>query len=436
MTVLRNVIRLSTAALAATAFSAGVAQADAISDFYKGKRIQVFVGSGPGGGYDTYARMMGRHMGRHIPGKPEFLVKNMDGAGSIIAANYVYNVAAQDGTVIASLQRNAPIVQIMGQKGPRFEAVKFNWLGSFNNEVGIIAVAKRTGITKFTDLYNKEVVFGSTGPNDTEFYPALITNTLAAKVKLIKGYPSTPPTHLAMERGEVDAISQSWASFQQQSSMYPKGEMVLLAQVSLKPLPELKAKGVPLLTEFVTKDRLQPGFNLEEVESIYRLLLATKTMGRPYALGPKVPAERVKAMRKAFNDTANDPKFIADASKQGRDLSLVTGDEIQDIVEKMASSSKETLAKLEQVSKWTGPAKVAKVELIKFSGKLSKTERGGRKLTIDMNGKSKSTKVSGSRTKVFVNGKKAKRKDVKVGMTCTLAFATAKAKEASEVYCK
>jgi tripartite-type tricarboxylate transporter receptor subunit TctC len=435
MTPFRRVTKYSGAALGLTCAFTLSAQADAISDFYKDKKIQVFVGSGPGGGYDTYARMMGRHMGGHIPGNPGFLVKNMDGAGSIIAANFVYNVAPQDGTVIGALQRNAPIVQIMGQKGPKFEAVKLNWLGSFNNEVGIIAAAKRTGITKFQDLYEKEILFGSTGPNDTEFYPALLANTLAVKVRLIKGYPSTPPTHLAMERGEVDAISQSWASFSHQSNMHKKGDMVLLAQVSLKPLPELKEKGVPLLMDLIDSNRLQPGYTKDQVETIFRLLMATKTMGRPFPLGPGVPKDRVKAMRTAFNKTAGDPKFVAEANKQGRDLSLVTGDEIQDIVERMASAPKEVLNKLEYVSQWHGPVKTVKVKIPKHMGKVTATEKGGRKITVDAKGKKVSAGISGSRTKVTVGGKDAKRSAIKAGMTCAISLPPG-SKEATKVDCK
>jgi tripartite-type tricarboxylate transporter receptor subunit TctC len=413
----------------------GLAKADPIADFYKGKRIQVIVGSGPGGGYDTYARMMGRHMGQYIPGKPGFLVKNMVGAGSIVAANFVYTVAPKNGTVIAGLQRNAPIVQIMGQKGPTFEAVKFNWLGSFNNEVGIIAVAKSTGITNLKQLYEKTAVFGSTGPNDTEFYPALLNNTLGVKVKLIKGYPSTPQVHLAMERGEVDAISQSWASFSVQSQLYKDGKINLLAQVSLKGLPELDKMGVPLIQSFVTKDRLGPGYTIDEVNAIYRLLLATKTMGRPFALGPGVPKDRVAAMRAAFNKTASDKGFVAEANKLGRELSLVTGDEIQDIVVKMAAAPKSTLAKMETVSQFKGKAEKAKVELAKHTGKVTASKEGGRQIVIDYKGKNVMAKVSGSRTKITVDGKSAKRKAVKVGMTCTFTY-PAPGEEAKNIDCK
>ncbi|MDX1483615.1 MAG: hypothetical protein R3229_03955 [Alphaproteobacteria bacterium] len=415
--------------------TAGVAHADPIADFYKGKRIQVIVGSGPGGGYDTYARMMGRHMGQYIPGKPKFLVKNMVGAGSIVAANFVYTVAPQNGTVIAGLQRNAPIVQIMGQKGPKFEAVKFNWLGSFNNEVGIIAVAKRTGITSLKQLYDKTVVFGSTGPNDTEFYPALLSNTLGTQVKLIKGYPSTPQVHLAMERGEVDAVSQSWASFSAQSQLYKEGKINLLAQVSLKGIPELDKMGVPLIQTFVTEDRLRPGYTMGEVDTIYRLLLATKTMGRPYALGPNVPKDRVAALRAAFDKTANDKGFLGEANKLGRDISLVTGQEIQGIVEKMAAAPKSTLAKMESVSQLKGQAAKAEVELAKHTGKVTASKKGGRQIVIDLKGKNVMAKVSGSRTKVTIDGKAAKRSAVKVGMTCTFTY-PAPGEEAKQVDCK
>jgi tripartite-type tricarboxylate transporter receptor subunit TctC len=435
MTLLRFLGSSCLAAVAALGLGLGDASADAIADFYKGKNIQVLVGSGPGGGYDTYARMMGRHMGQHIPGKPNFVVKNMDGAGSIIAANFMYNVAPQDGTVIGALQRNAPIVQIMGQKGPKFEATKINWLGSFNNEVGIIAVAKRTGITKIEQLFEKEVVFGTTGPNDTEFYPALLNNTIGTRFKLIKGYPSTPPVHLAMERGEVDGISQSWASFSKQSNLLKEDNMNLLAQVSLKALPELEEKGVPLVQTFVTKERLRPGFTMAEVQDIYRLLLATKTMGRPYAMGPGIPKDRLAVIRAAFNKTSGDKGFLAEANKLGRDVTLVTGEEIQDIVEKMAAAPKETLAKMEEVTKFSGPTEMVKIELAKHTGKVTKTAKGNRQIFIMHDGKEVMAKVSGSRTKVTVAGKGAKRGAVKVGMTCTFVY-PAPGEEAKNIDCK
>ena len=212
------------------------AVAESVAEFYKDKRITMYVGSSPGGGYDTYARLITRHIGRFIPGNPKFTVKNKVGAGSIVVANFVYNVAPQDGSVIVGLQRNLPLVEIMeGQKGPKFDSSKFNWLGSLANEAGVCAVDKRTGIKSFDETFTKPVLMAGTGPNDTEISPALLNNTLNTKFQLIKGYPSTPPAHLAIQRGEVDGICQSWSSFKAiAGSYYTDGNMIPILQLSLK----------------------------------------------------------------------------------------------------------------------------------------------------------------------------------------------------------
>jgi tripartite-type tricarboxylate transporter receptor subunit TctC len=399
-------------ALGAAAFSAPAA-ADPIADFYKGKRLSVIVGSSPGGGYDTYARTLVRHMGRFIPGKPSFLVKNLPGAGSIKAANYVANVAPQDGTVIGAIQRSAPLVQILGQKGPRFEAAKLNWLGSMNNEVGVIAVMKRTGVKTLNEAFDKQVILGSTGPNDTEQYPALLNNTLGTKFKMIRGYPSTPPAHLAMERGELDGISQSWSSFKLQAGKnYEEGKFNILVQLSTNKHPELTKLGVPLVFDVIKDRPVMPGFTKPEVETYLRLMLATKAMG-----------------------TAQDAKFQSDAKKQRREVVPVFGEELQAIVVKMAAAPKKVLADLDGLIKYRGKAGKAKIEMAKHTGKVTATKRGGRRIVIMYKGKNVTAKVSGSRTKITVGGKKAKRKAVKVGMTCTFTYPGA-GQEATNVDCK
>ena len=418
--------------LAATPSVAG-----SVADFYKGKRITMYVGSSPGGGYDTYARLITRHIGRFIPGNPKFTVKNKVGAGSIVVANFVYNVAPQDGTVMVGLQRNLPLVEIMGgQKGVKFESKKFHWLGSLANEAGVCAVDKRTGIKSFDETFTKPVIMGGTGPNDTEITPALLNNTLNTKFQLIKGYPSTPPAHLAIQRGEVDGICQSWSSFKAiAGSYYTDGNMVPILQLSLKKHPELTKLGVPLVFDYITKDRVAPGLKVEDVTSYFRLLMASKAMGRPFAVGPGVPADRVKALRAAFNAVAEDPKFLADAKKQKREVNLVTGAEIQGIIKQMAATPKAVLAKLDGLMKFRGKAKTAKVVMVKHTGKVTKTKKGGRRILIDYKGKEVTAKVSGSRTKVTVNGKKAKRKKVKVGMTCTFTY-PGPGMEAKKIDCK
>ncbi|MCH9053489.1 MAG: hypothetical protein IIA72_20930 [Proteobacteria bacterium] len=413
------------------------AVAGAVADFYKGKRITMYVGSSPGGGYDTYARLITRHIGRFIPGNPKFTVKNKVGAGSIVVANFIYNVAPQDGSVMVSLQRNLPLVEIMGgQTGVKFESSKFQWLGSLANEAGVCAVDKRTGITSFDEIFTKPVLMAGTGPNDTEITPALLNNTLNTKFQLIKGYPSTPPAHLAIQRGEVDGICQSWSSFKAiAGSYYTDGNMIPILQLSLKKHPELTKLGVPLVFEYITKEHVAPGLKVEDVTSYFRLLMAAKAMGRPFAVGPGVPADRVKALRAAFEAMAKDPKFLADAKKQRREVNLVTGAEIQEIIKLMAATPRSVLDKLDGLMKFRGKAKMAKVEMLVHTGKVTKTKKGGRRILIDYKGKEVTAKVSGSRTKVTLDGKKAKRKKIKAGMTCTFTYPGV-GMEATKVDCK
>jgi tripartite-type tricarboxylate transporter receptor subunit TctC len=410
--------------------------ADPIADFYKGKRIKMVVGSSPGGGYSTYARMITRHLGRHIPGNPRFILQNMDGAASVVAANFVANVAPKDGTVIAGLQRNLALFQIMGNKGPRFKAQEMNWLGSLANEAGVCVVTKRTGIKKFEELFTKVVEMAGFGANDSELQPALFNNTLGTKFKIVKGYPSSNAGNLSLQRGETNGLCQSWSSFKAIAGpYYTSGNVYPVVQMSLKPHPELVKLGVPMIFDFITKDRVQPGLTTDEVRSHFTLLFAAKAMGRPFALGPGVPMARVNALRKAFNQLPKDAKFMADANKQKREINLVTGLQIQDIVKKMAATPKPALAKLDGRRKYRGVARIAKVTLAKHTGKVTATKKGGRRIVINYKGKNVTAKVSGSRTKVTVNGKKVKRKAVKVGMTCTFTY-PGPGDEAKKIDCK
>jgi tripartite-type tricarboxylate transporter receptor subunit TctC len=434
-----NAIKLTTFGLTGALVlgaGAGPASADAIADFYNGKRAQMLVGSSPGGGYDTYARMVTRHISRHIPGEPSWIVKNMPGAGGIVVTNFLANVAPQDGSVLALIQRNVALVQIMGQSGPRFVAKDLNWIGSLNNEAGVCAVDKRAGVKSFDDVFKKTVLMGGSGPNDLEIQPAMMNNMLGTKFQLVKGYPSTPPVHLAIERGEVHGVCQSWSSFKAISGKYYRdGNMIPIIQHGMKPHPELKKLGVPQIYKYITKEHVQAPYTLEQVRQLFDLTYAAKTMGRPVVMGPKVPKERVNAIRKAFNAMSEDPKFLADAKKQKREILLVTGEEIQKIVTDMASTPKATLDMMEESQKYKGVAKIAKIEMVKHTGKVTGTKKGGRSIIIDHKGKNVTAKVSGSRTKVMVNGKKAKRKAVKVGMTCTFTYPGA-GTEAKTIDCK
>ncbi len=424
MSTLRIFTSAALAAIVGLGATAGISVADEISDFYSGKRLKMIVGSGAGGGYDVYARLVARHMGNHIPGNPTMIVQNMTGAGGVIGANFVANVAPKDGTVIGGLQRSVALVQLMGQKGPKFKAEELNWLGSLAKEAGVCAIATRTGVTSFDGLFKKQYTFGGTGPNSTEFWPALFRNTMGAKIKLIKGYPATPQIHLAVERGEVDGVCQSWASFSEQAkSMLKAGTIKPLVQVSLHPDKEMTKLGVPMLSEVLTKDNLAKGLSLEDVQLFFKLTVIPPIMGRPFAMAPGIPKARVAAMRKAFIDTSKDPKFLADAKRLKRDIEVVTGEEIQDLLEGLAKTPKEKMAALNGHFKFKGPVEKAVLPIVVDAGKVIEIKKGGRQVVIENAKKKKRTaSVSGSKTELTVDGKKAKRKAIKVGMNCEFHY--------------
>ena len=430
---------IASTALAASlglALTAGVTAAGEVEDFYKGKRITMLVGSGPGGGYDTYARLIARHMGRHIPGNPGFITQNKNGAASVIATNYMVNVAPRDGTVIGGLQRSIALIQIMGQKGPKFKAAELNWLGSLAKEAGVCAIATHTGIKSFDEIFTRQFAMGGTGQNSTEWWPALFNNLLAAKFKLIRGYPGTPQIHLAVERGELDGVCQSWASFSVQgATMLKKGTIKPLVQISLHPDPEMTKLGIPMLQEFLTRDNLAKGQNLEDVKLFFKITVIPPLMGRPFAMAPGIPKARMKAMRAAFIAMTKDPKFLKDAKRLRRDIEVVTGEEIQAIIADISKVPKDKLAALNGHFKFRGKTEKVVLELLRHTGKIVKIKRGGRKLYIDYEGKTVSASVSGRRTKVSIDGKKAKRKAVKKGMTCTFVYYGSNSR-AKEVVCK
>jgi tripartite-type tricarboxylate transporter receptor subunit TctC len=423
MSTFRIIASTALAASLGLGLTAGVAAADEVADFYKGKRITMLVGSGPGGGYDTYARLIARHMGRHIPGNPKFITQNKNGAASVIATNYMVNVAPKDGTVIGGLQRSIALIQIMGQKGPKFKAAELNWLGSLAKEAGVCAIATRTGIKGFEGIFTKQYAMGGTGQNSTEWWPALFNNLMAAKFKLIRGYPGTPQIHLAVERGELDGVCQSWASFSVQgATMLKKGTIKPLVQISLYPDAEMTKLGVPMLQDFLTRDNLAKGLSLEDVKLFFKITVIPPLMGRPFAMAPGIPMARMKAMKAAFIAMTKDPKFLKDAKRLRRDIEVVTGEEIQQIIADISKVPKEKLAALDAHFKFRGKTEKVVLKVILHMGKVVKIKRGGRRITIDHSGKKMTAKVSGSKTKVSVNGTKAKRKAIKVGMTCEFHY--------------
>jgi len=402
---------------------------DPVADFYKkNNTIRLLVGSEAGGGYDAYARLLARHISKFIPGNPTIVVQNMPGAGGIVAANYLYNAAPKDGSAMAQVQRLVPFVQIMGEPGPQFETAKFNWLGSLASEVTVCVSWKAsTDVKTFEDLKKKELIIGGSGPNDTETVPATLNNVLGAKFKLITGYPSSTAITLAMERGEVSAVCSSYSSLATRNAHWFRDDKVnFLVQASTQKHPALP--NVPLALELATNP---------DDKALLEFSDARLAIGRPFMLPPGVPAERVKALRAAFDQMVKDKDFLADAEKEGRELDIVGGDEMQALLERLSKTPKAMIDRLADVIKYKGPTVTAKVEeAAAAEGAISAIEGDGAKITIKLkDGKTYNTSISGSRTNLQIAGKKADRKELKVGQVCAIT-APADGQEASQVACK
>lgn len=347
-------VRLFVAMLAVAPGAAGPATAQTPEEFYKANRLTIVVGAPPGGGYDSYARMLSRHITRFIPGNPTVIVQNMPSVASITATNHVVNIAPRDGSVIGGVQREIATVQLTGGPGPQFVATELNWLGSLLSEPSLCAIATRTGVKSFEDLFTTAFAVGSTGPNGLEHHPAMFNNLLGAKYKVVRGYKASGDVALAIERKELDGICQSWATFKQHyGAMLKAGEIRPLVQVSLKRHPEMDALGLPMFTEFVTPGRVQPGYSRQDVLDYFELQLGSSVMGRPYIMAPGVPADRLAVMIKAFQAFSTDPEVLADSEKSKRDIEFVSGEEIKAIVARMAALPKAKLEKLEDVMKYT-----------------------------------------------------------------------------------
>jgi len=306
------------------------AAAQSLEAFYKGKRLTIVVGSAVGGGYDAYARFVTRHLGRFIPGNPGFVVQNMPGAAGAVAAGHLYNAAAKDGTVMEMFQREVLVAPLLESRNieNRYDARKFNWLGSLNSETGVVVVRSTTPHKSFDDLLTKEIIAGSTGPS-SDFLTIAMNKILKTKFKLVGGYRSSTEVYLAIERGEVEArVSNGWSGDKGIVAPWVRdGKARLLVALTLKKSRELPE--LPLVTDFVRDpaDR-----------QVLELILYGGLWGRPFALPPDVPKDRVAALRKAFGDMMRDPEFIAEAQKLDLDLDVMDGTQIDEILGKAYAS--------------------------------------------------------------------------------------------------
>lgn len=328
---------------APTTAASAAPTADPVAAFYGGKTVKIIVGYTAGGGYDTYARTLAAHIGKHIPGNPTVIVENMDGAGSIKALNYIYSAAPKDGTVFGTFGRGLPEAELRGDEGVQFKSRELNWIGSLNEEVSVCVVRSDSPVKTFEDAQKQTVTVGATGPNDdTGFFPRVLNALAGTKFDLKIGYPGGNDVLLAMERGEVQGrCGWSWSSVVSTRKQWLDTKYVtILTQMSLNKHPDIP-KEVPLATQYV-KD---PNDKL-----ILEVIFARQAIGRPYAAPPGIPAERVKALQDAFEKTYKDPAFIADANKAKQEMNARNAVEVRQVIDKIFSTPATLVARLKQIA--------------------------------------------------------------------------------------
>ena len=308
-----------------TAVSLGFAQSPA--EFYKGKNIELYIGYSIGGGYDLYARVLARHIGKHIPGNPTIVPKNMEGAGSLRLANWLARVAPRDGTVFGTVGRGVPFDPLLGLPGTQFKAPDFSWIGSANNEVSICTSWGTSQITKIEDVFTKQMIIGGTGPSDdTVQFPEVLNGVLGTKFRIISGYPGGNDVVLAMERGEVEGrCGWSWSTITATHPDWVKDKKIhLLVQLALEKHRDLP--DVPVIVDLA---------KTTEQRQIIKLIFARQVVGRPYLAPPGIPKDRLEILRKAFMETMVDKDFLADANKSKLEIAPVTGDKVEALVKEI-----------------------------------------------------------------------------------------------------
>ena len=314
------------------------ARAQSVEEFYRGKAVRFVVGSNTGGGYDTYSRLLAQFMPRHLPGNPTFIVENMPGASGTKSAQYLGEIAPKDGSVIGMFNQSMPQRQMFEPDQVQFDLSKFSWIGAMNSSTTVFITWHGSGVKTLEDAKKKEVVMGAlSASGGNSVYPLLINAFLGTKFKVVLGYQGGNTIQLAMERGEVDGrAAVVWSSLTSTWPHWIAGNKVnVLLQTGLakeKDLPD-----VPLLLDLAR--------NPEE-KAIFRFVSSDSAMGFPVTAPPGIPADRLAALRKAFNDTMKDPEFLKVATERKAEIEPSTGEDVKRIVDDMINTPKDVIAKI------------------------------------------------------------------------------------------
>jgi tripartite-type tricarboxylate transporter receptor subunit TctC len=312
-------------------------QADPVEDFYKGKTITVITSTGVGGPFDLTARALAKYMPRYIPGRPTMIVKNMPGGGHVLATNYMYTQAAKDGTFIATVNNIIPLHQVLDGRGVRFDARKFNWLGSTGGSNLMTWAWHTSGFKTINDVMQRELIAGATGMGSGTFiYPNATNVVVGTKFKIVMGYASTAEIDLAMERGEIAArAGASLAGMLQEHADWVR-EKKVIALVQVGAEREKDYPDVPLMQDLA---------KTQEQRQVLNLVSSPPALGRPFFTTQEVPADRVAALRKAFDATMADEGFLAEAKQLGLDMNPMTGERVAAIVDDTINAPAESVAK-------------------------------------------------------------------------------------------
>lgn len=423
MTSTRNVVCLAAGVALAAGMAAGPARADAVAEFYKGKTITMYIGYSAGGGYDVYARTLARHLGDHIPGHPNMVAKNVTGAGSLVLANQMYNSIPKNGLAVATIGRGLPTEPLFGNKKAKYDPRKFAWIGSMNNEVSVCAVWHTVPVNVWEDMRTRGMIVGGTGAgSDTDTFPTVLNNVLGTKLKLITGYPGGNDVNFAIEKGELEGrCGWSWSSVVSTRGQWLREKKIrILLQISTAKHPDLP--NVPLALDLAKtpKDR-----------QVMTLIFSRQVWGRPFLTTPGVPAERVAALRKAFDETMKDPKFLADTRKQKLEINPVSGADVQKDIAELYEASPEIVKAAIRATTYTGNIQISKavIPIVTAKGTIDKLDRNHRKLSWKSDGKKGKLTVSGRNTEITVAGKKASRKELKAGLRCAFTYQGSAAKK-------
>jgi tripartite-type tricarboxylate transporter receptor subunit TctC len=328
-------IRCGIAAVLAAAVTTQPARSAGVEDFYKGKTVSLLIGYSVGGGYDAYARLLARHLGKHIPGSPSVVPQNMTGAGSLKAANYVYSVAPKDGSVIGTFSRSMGIAPLIDKA--EFDSTKFTWLGSVTDEVSLCVARHDAPVKTFSELLVTPTAFGAEGAgSDPNIFASFYRNVLGAKINVVTGYPGTNEIQLAVERGEVDGLcGLSWSTLKGRYPHWLKDKRAnILVQAGIKKQPELP--DVPAASELAKHpDQTQ----------VLKLLLIGQAMARPFAAPPGIPADRRAALIAAFERTTADPDFLAEAERLNFEVNPVSANKLDALLAEAYATPKDVIAK-------------------------------------------------------------------------------------------